>query len=155
MTFTGICERRSENLPLSEKAFMTLPFSIHLRIFGAIPPARYIPPVVIPLRARFPASAPYIDTKMSSAFLHSVFLPFMASSAITAGFSLSGVCSASAASGSCSFARRNSYIRTSPGPERSLSTLTCPRSLRTWRHNSASNKFVGAKPACPPSVEMG
>ena len=37
------------------------------RIFGAMPPATKTPPTARPLSARFPASAPYADTKISRA----------------------------------------------------------------------------------------
>ncbi len=62
----GIGVRTRESRPLFRNAFIKRPSSSTGRMRGGMPPPNYTPPVDITLSAGSPASAPKIETKISS-----------------------------------------------------------------------------------------
>ena len=84
---------------MSRNAVRNGPLSSRSTIRGAMPPARYTPPVATTVRARFPAWAPRISQKRSSARSERQSVPARACRAITAAGSS---CSISARTVACS-----------------------------------------------------
>ena len=64
MTRTGIDCSSGESLPLSRNAATNAPFCSVFRIFGAMPPPSYMPPVASTFSAMLPVSAPYAEANV-------------------------------------------------------------------------------------------
>src|ERR1700733_151658 len=90
ITRTGMDSSKGESRPLSRNACMNAPSCSVFRIFGAMPPPRYIPPVASTFRAILPVSAPYAPAKIFMVSKHRELEPSSAHSPMTAlGSSLS------------------------------------------------------------------
>ena len=123
--------------------------------FLAIPPPTWSPPTARVRSAQFPASAPYISRKRSTAREQVSLRPSMAAVEIAAAGSPSrSAVESQAGSSPPPDSRRYSWTFTSPGPESTRSTLTWPCRARRKASNPASSGLRAAKSACPPSLAM-